>query len=257
VKLPFVISVPHCSGRIPEGIRADFVLSNDEIADSIDLGTSEIFGTLDAGDVLCSEWSRLVVDLNRDPERRDHKGVIARIDYFGRSVYHVNAVPDKREISGRLREYYRPYHNRLREVLARPHIKGMIDCHSVSGIGPSEAPDAGKKRKDIILSNNGDHMGKMTPALGKTTCPSELLNLMKQVFLRAGFSVSINNPYTAGFISIHYAGAFADREKFAVQIEINQDLYVWTGNRENFAGQISRRSDQRFADSLVEIAEMI
>jgi len=256
VRLPFVISVPHCSGRIPEGIRADFVLSNDEIADSIDLGTREIFGTLGAEDVLCSEWSRLVVDLNRDPARRDHKGVIARIDYFGRAIYHANAVPDEKEILDRLLECYWPYHNRLREVLARPHIKGMIDCHSVSGIGPSEAPDAGKKRKDIILSNNGDHMGKMTPALGKTTCPSELLNLMKQVFLRAGFSVSINNPYTAGFISTHYAGAFADREKFAVQIEINQDLYAGPGT-----GKISpgRLADVRskVCGCLVEIAEMI
>ena len=35
MRLPFVISVPHCSGRIPERIRPDFALSNDEIADSI------------------------------------------------------------------------------------------------------------------------------------------------------------------------------------------------------------------------------
>ena len=256
MRLPFVISVPHCSGRIPERIRADLALSNDEIADSIDVGTREIFGTLDAGDILCSEWSRLVVDLNRDPERRDHKGVIARVDYFGRSIYHANAGPDEKEISGRLREYYWPYHKRLREVLARSHIKGVIDCHSVSGIGPSEAPDAGEKRKDIILSNNGDHMGKMTPALGKTTCPSEMLNLMKQVFLRAGFSVAINDPYTAGFISTHYGHVFADREKFTVQIEINQDLYAGPG-----PGKVSRG---RLADvrskvggCLDEIAEMI
>ncbi|MBL7204866.1 MAG: N-formylglutamate amidohydrolase [Desulfobacteraceae bacterium] len=256
MRLPFVISVPHCSGRIPEGIRADFALSNDEIADSIDLGTREIFGSLDAGDILCSEWSRLVVDLNRDPERRDHKGVIARIDYFGRSIYHENAVPDGKEISGRLREYYRPYHNRLREALARPDIKGVIDCHSVSGIGPSEAPDAGKKRKDIILSNNGDSMGKMTPALGNTTCPSELLNLMKQVFLRAGFSVSINSPYTAGFISTHYGHAFAGREKFAVQIEINQDLYAGPGTGKVAPGRLADVRS-RVCGCLDEIAEMI
>lgn len=256
MRLPFVISVPHCSGRIPERIGPDFALSNDEIADSIDLGMREIFGALDAGDILCSEWSRLVVDLNRDPERRDHKGVIPRIDYFGRSIYHANAAPDEKEISGRLREYYWPYHNRLREALARRHIKGVIDCHSLSGIGPSEAPDAGKKRKDIILSNNGDHRGRMTPALGKTTCASELLNLMKQVFLKAGFSVSINNPYTAGFISTHYAEAFADREKFAVQIEINQDLYAGPGTGKVAPGRLTDvRSKVR--GCLDEIAEMI
>jgi len=157
VRLPFVISVPHCSGRIPEYIRPDLALSNDEIADSIDLGTREIFGVLDAGDILCSEWSRLVVDLSRDPERRDYKGVIARKDYFGRSVYHANTAPDEKEIADRLWEYYWPYHNRLREALTRPYIRGVIDCHSLSSIGPPEAPDAGKKRKDIVLSNNGDN----------------------------------------------------------------------------------------------------
>jgi len=226
VKLPFVISVPHCSGRIPARIRADLALSNDEIADSIDLGTREIFGSLEAGDVLCSEWSRLVVDLNRDAGRRDSKGVIPRIDYFGRSIYRANLFPAEREILDRLQEFYWPYHNRLEEALARPHIKGLIDCHSLSGIGPSEAPDAGRKRKDIVLSNNGDHRGKTTPALGKTTCPAELLNLMKRIFLREGFSVAINDPYSAGFISVHYGHAFADRGMFAVQIEINQDLYT-------------------------------
>jgi len=256
MRLPFVISVPHCSGRIPERMRADFSLSNDEIADSIDLGTREIFGTLDTGDILCSEWSRLVVDLNRDPGRRDSKGVIARVDYFGRPVYRTNMFPNKKEILDHLREYYWPYHHQLGEALAQPNIKGVIDCHSLSGIGPPEAPDAGRKRKDIILSNNGDHRGKMTPSLGRTTCPSELLNLMKQAFLRAGFSVAINDPYTAGFISTHYGHVFADREKFAVQIEINQDLYAGPG-----PGKVSRG---RLADvrskvggCLDEIAEMI
>lgn len=255
MKLPFVISVPHCSGRIPERIRPDLALSNDEIADSIDLGTKEIFGSLDAGAVLCSEWSRLVVDLNRDPERRDHKGVIARIDYFGRSIYRTNLFPDQREISSRLREYYWPYHNRLREALAGPHIKGVIDCHSLSGIGPSEAPDAGEKRKDIILSNNGDHMGKTTPVLGKTTCPPELLSLMKQAFLRAGFSVSINSPYTAGFIATHYAEAFADRGIFAVQIEINQDLYSGPGTGKVAPGRLADVRSKVYG-CLDEIAEM-
>jgi N-formylglutamate amidohydrolase len=254
VRLPFVISVPHCSGRIPEYIRPDFALSNDEIADSIDLGTREIFGVLDAGDILCSEWSRLVVDLSRDPERRDHKGVIARIDYFGRSIYHASAIPDEEEISNRLREYYWPYHNRLREALEGPHIRGMIDCHSLCGIGPPEAPDAGRKRKDIVLSNNGDNGGKMTPALGKTTCPSELLVFMKQVFLSKGFSVAINDPYTAGFISTHYAGEFADREKFAVQIEINQDLYAGPGTGKIVQGRLAevRSKIRRCFDEIAE-----
>lgn len=232
MRLPFVISVPHCSGRVPDRVKPALALSDAEIADSIDWGTREIFGFLEAGDVLCAQWSRVVVDLNRDPERRDFKGVMAQIDYSGRIIYHSGMVPDQKEIGDRLREYYWPYHDRLRDALALPYIIGLIDCHSLNGVGPSEAPDAGKKRKDIVLSNNGDHKGEMSPALGKTTCPVTILKLMKQTFLEAGFSVSINDPYSAGFITTHYGHAIADRGKFAVQIEVNQDLYMGQGTGE-------------------------
>ena len=132
----------------------------------------------------------------------------------------------------------------------------MIDCHSLSGIGPPEAPDAGRKRKDIVLSNNGDHRGRMTPDLGKTTCPSELLGLIKQAFLREGFSVAINDPYTAGFISTHYGGVFADREKFAVQIEINQDLYTGSGTGKIAQGRLAEVKS-KIRGCLDQIAEMI
>jgi N-formylglutamate deformylase len=229
VKLPFVISIPHCSGRIPDPIKAALAISNDDIDDSVDWGTREIFGSLHAADILWAQWSRLVVDLNRDPERRDEKGVIARLDYSGRAVYRPGMAPIGSGIDERLREYYWPYHLRLREVLAQGHIKGLFDGHSLNGVGPSEAPDAGRKRKDIVLSNNGDHNGEATSSLGLTTCPVEILHVMRQVFVSAGFSVSLNNPYTAGFITTHYGRILAERGKFAVQVEINQDLFTEPG----------------------------
>lgn len=229
MRLPFVISIPHCSGRIPDPLRPTLALGEEEIADSVDWGTREIFGSLDAAGILCSRWSRLVVDLNRDPERRDIKGVIAGIDYSGRPVYRPGMTPYGTEVEERLRRYYWPYHLRLGEALADPHIKGLFDGHSLNGVGPSEAPDAGRKRKDIVLSNNGDHAGEMTPSLGPTTCPIALLNLMKTVFVEAGFSVSLNDPYSAGYITTHYGRRLTDTGKFAVQVEINQDLFTEPG----------------------------
>lgn len=229
MKLPFVISIPHCSGQIPEPMKPALALSNDEIGDSVDWGTREIFGSLEAEGILYARWSRLVVDLNRDPEQRDAKGVIAWVDYSGRPVYRPGMAPHGTEIDERLMHYYWPYHLRLVKALGQGHIKGLIDGHSLNGVGPSEAPDAGRKRKDIVLSNNGDHAGGMTPALGPTTCPAALLHLMKQAFLRAGFSAALNDPYTAGFITTHYGRALAEAGKFAVQVEINQDLFTEPG----------------------------
>jgi len=226
MKLPFAISLPHCSGEIPERIRPGMVLTQTEMVDAIDMGTLEIFGSLPAEQILCAEWSRLVVDLNRPPDQRGAKGPIALVDYHGRSVYKANAIPDESEIAQRLSTYYYPYHRQLEKALSKPHIKGLLDCHSLKGIGPPEAPDAGKKRKDIILGNNGGPEGESDPLRGESTCAPALLRFMKQVFEMAGFSVSLNVPYAGGFIVTHYGSALAAVCKMALQIEINQDLYV-------------------------------
>jgi hypothetical protein len=49
-----------------------------------------------------------------------------------------------------------PFHDKLENTFASSDIKFLFDCHSFNGTGPKDAPDSGKKRKDIILSNNGD-----------------------------------------------------------------------------------------------------
>ena len=196
------------------------------MVDSVDVGAREIFGSLPAERVLCAPWSRLVVDLNRSPDQRDAKGLVALVDYHGRSVYGPHSTPDEKEIEDRLTAYYQPYHRQLQKALKMALIKGLLDCHSLKGIGPPEAPDAGKKRKDIILGNNGGPAGEINPVRGETTCASALLNFMKQVFEEKGFSVSLNVPYAGGFIAAHYGRTLVANGKMALQIEINQDLYV-------------------------------
>jgi N-formylglutamate deformylase len=227
--LPFVFTIPHCSNRIPQRIRSVMALSDAEIWGSTDIGTKEIFYSLPVRSVLCSEWSRLVVDLNRSIHQRDPKGVIAQVDYHGRSIYHAGRTPDEMETERRLSEYYWPFHDRLKKTFDRPEIKGLFDCHSLIGIGPPEAPDQGERREDIVLGNNGDGNGDLNPASGKITCPPELLLFMKEAFERVGFSVSINHPYSGGFITTHYGQKWEDTGKIAVQIEINQDLYIEPG----------------------------
>ena len=231
MKLPFVISLPHCSSLIPGAAREAVSLSDGEIYESTDIGTREIFGLLPAKVVLRAPWSRILVDLNRGAHQRGRRGVIAQVDYYCRPVYGAGWFPEKGEVEKRLREYYWPYHNRLKEVLDRPDIKGLIDCHSLNGVGPPAAPDRGKKRKDIVLSNNGNLAGDMDPSLGKTTCPAGVLHIMKEAFQRAGFSVAINDPYSGGFILRHYGQEAKRMGKVAFQIEINQDLFVEPASR--------------------------
>jgi len=227
--LPFLVSLPHASSELPDHVRAQIALNEEEIRESSDLGTLEIFGSLPVRSVLLARWSRLLVDLNRSPTQRDRKGVIAQIDYQGRRVYRDGLFPDETELERRLSLYYWPYHHRLAQAVRNPETAVLFDCHSLVGIGPPEAPDPGKKRCDIVLGNNGDLQGKGTSQRGRITCGREKLGLIREVFEKVGFSVSLNDPYAGGFIISHYGGLFAHLGKLAVQIEINQDLYMEEG----------------------------
>ena len=197
--------------------------------ESVDRGTLEVFGALPSSAILYAQWSRLIVDLNRDPHRRDSKGVVPHVDYNGRSIYRPGCIPDEKEIRSRIERYYLPYHNRLNKSLEDPEIRGVIDCHSLCEVAPIEAPDAGGRRKDIVLGNNGDGEGKESPGMGRPTAPHESVQTLKHAFQEHGFSVSINDPYRGGFITTHYGRKFSGHDRIFIQIEINQGLYF---NRE-------------------------
>ena len=251
MRLPFVVSVPHGSPQIPEDIRDSMALTQREILESTDLGAREVFTQLPVTVALWSRWSRLVVDLNRDFRQRDPKGVVPEVDYYGRDIYQEDCRPEGTEVERRLKAYYWPYHNRLKEAIENPEIKVLFDCHSLENIGPPGAPDPLRWRKDIVLGNNGNHRGESDPALGDMTCPAGTLRMIKEVFINAGFSVSVNQPYSGGFITTHYGLELVKQAKMAVQIEVNQDLYV---DKESLLldrdklGQIANRLQQVFRE---------
>lgn len=226
MRYPFVISLPHCSRKIPEEMKRTTALTNEEIWESTDRGVKKIFGSVPVEKTILAQWNRLVVDLNRSPDRRDIKGVVPQVDYHGRFIYRSGCIPNEQEIERRLTEYYWAFHKQLTESLKKPSVKALFDCHSLNGTGPEEAPDPGKKRKDIVLGNLGDLYGNTNPSRNTISCPPETLRLIKKTFEKCGFSVSLNDPYPGGFITAYHGMHLADMGKIAVQIEINQDLYM-------------------------------
>jgi len=230
VRFPFVFSIPHCSINIPRYLRDSICLNEDEILDSVDLGSREIFANIPVKTIIWARWSRLVVDLNRSPEDLSSRGVVPVLDYHNRRIYRQGMEPGKEDIEERLSQFYWPYHRRLREAIENPDIFGLFDCHSLSAIGPPGAPDAFKWRKDIVLGNNGDQDGHFVKEKGNITCPEPLLEELKEIFERWGFTVSINRPYSGGYITTHYGKEMIKRGKFAIQIEINQSLYLKEDN---------------------------
>ena len=226
MKLPFVISIPHCSGSVPEEIRTRMALNDREILDAVDIGTGEIFGPLDAGYVMQARWCRLVADLNRSPESRGVKSVVALTDYQGRRVFHAGEEPDETEIENRVKMYHAPYHQSLARAFGKNGVKALFDCHSLEGVAPADAPDAGRKRGDIILSNNGDLKGEPLEKGTGVTCPPETFLHIRAAFEDQGFSVMLNDPYKGGYITRHYGTQARKTGKICVQIEVNQNLFI-------------------------------
>jgi len=256
MKYPFILSLPHCSKRIPEEIKWTYALTNEEIWESTDRGVLEIFGSLPAEKILFAQWNRLVVDLNRSADRRDGKGVVPQIDYHGRSIYRSGCIPTEQEIERRLSEYYWPFHKHLTEALIETNGKALFDCHSLNGTGPEEAPDPGKRRKDIVLGNHGDDSGDTGPMRNSLSCPPETLQLIKKAFEKYGFSVSLNDPYPGGFITTYHGKHLAGMGKIAVQIEINQDLFM-EGTPKHLSPRRLERVKTRVLQSFQEIARTL
>ena len=230
MKLPFVVSIPHCSNRIPEEIQSTIALDSQQITESVDFGTLEIFGSLPASKIITAQWSRLIVDLNRGSHEDGAKGVAALTDYHGRSVYRRGAAPDQKTLADRLHRFHRPYHDRIERALASPNVLGLIDGHSLNGTGPIDAPDPGQPRKDVTLSNNGDVTGARREGFGPTTCSQTLLHQFKSAFQHQGLSVSLNMPYQGGYTVFHYGQQLVKTGRFAIQIELNQDLFMPPGS---------------------------
>ena len=237
--LPFIFSIPHCGVRVHKYLRSRMVLDEREIRESVDFGTDEIFGHMPVLAVIQAQWSRLVADLNRNPLQRHEKGVVALIDYFGRRVFRPGCEPTAEQIEQQVQRYHHPYHELLRQALDRPGYLALFDCHSLNGTGPADAPDAGQNRKDITLSNNGDLAGQPRAGVGPITCSPDLLQTIANLFEQQSFSVSINYPYKGGYIVNHYAPQLLESGRFAVQIEMNQDLYMEAGSLEPDFGRIS------------------
>lgn len=226
MQLPFVLSIPHCGIQVPSDLRGGMALSDDLIAESVDFGTREIFGNMPVRRTIAARWSRLVVDLNRPPDQYDAKGVVALTDYDGRAVFRSGCEPSRAQIDARVGRYYAPYHNRLTELVQPDDFLGLIDCHSLNGTGPADAPDRGRKRCDMVLSNAGDARGGGRSAEDALTCPAEVLQMAADAFQDQGFSVALNTPYRGGHIVRHYGALLRPRGRFAVQIEMNHDLYM-------------------------------
>ena len=151
----------------------------------------------------------------RSPRVAAGLGTIARTVANGANIYRQKLT--FAEALFRLRNYYWPYHQALRDLIEETRARFgycvLIDCHSMPSIGGPMDRDPGNRRVDFVL---GDRYGR--------SCAPAILEAAEQVLSDFGYVVTRNKPYSGGYVTDHYGRPEAGVH--ALQIEINRGLYM-------------------------------
>ncbi|MCL4410243.1 MAG: N-formylglutamate amidohydrolase [Gammaproteobacteria bacterium] len=211
--------------------------TSDELKTGWDAFVDELWApSIEVGaSLLAAKFSRMYIDPNRAESDIDTDliagnwpGKIKPTEYTARGMGLLRrfALPGKpmyadplsvQEVEKRLANYYRPYHQCLKELLDTFHDNfgavWHVDCHSMKSKGNQMNIDAGEPRADIVL---GDADGK--------TADAEFTDYIRQAFSALGYHVAVNYPYKGGYCVHAYGDPSAQRH--SVQIEINRALYM-------------------------------
>ena len=252
--VPFLITVPHSGRHYPHALQKHSVLPAHDLRQSEDAFVDLLFEDIPSSGakMIIATHARAYVDLNRaaneiSPDLFHPKlnakdinvsqrvkgglGVIPEIVAAGVSIYD-KPLP-LREAEKRLKAVHQPYHAAIQEnldILQRSFNRAyLIDCHSMpSGHDLQRLAHKNNSRKSSLLSSLttsihtypdiiiGDAWG--------AACDSTFTTLVEDMFLREGFSVRRNVPYSGG----HATRAYGKPAKgiHALQIEINRSLYM-------------------------------
>ncbi len=183
-------------------------------------------------------FPRAFVDVNRSSNEMDPKiikglnstihspkvsaglGVIPRVVGNGLDIY--KSKISYQEAENRLRNYYFPYHKKLRELIEKAVQKFglsiVFDFHSMPHSSIKDCKEKVSEVPQIVL---GDCYG--------SSCDSELFEKAYEVFVAGGFRVERNSPFSGGFITKNYGSPV--EKVHVIQVEIDKSLYM---NEEDF-----------------------
>jgi len=141
---PLLVSLPHDGSQIPDELASRMTPSARRAPDT-DWHVARLYNFARelGASILVPHWSRYVIDLNRGEDDtslypgQNTTGLCPVVQFNGEPVYLPDQQPDIAEVSARIERYWRPYHEALREELARLHgAHGRVtlwEGHSIKG----------------------------------------------------------------------------------------------------------------------------
>ncbi len=226
---PVIVEIPHAGLLVPAIFMPDMLAPARAIGRDADLYVDELYaGAHEEGaTVLVARTSRYVADLNRDvgdfdaqsvsggPDAHAPRGIIWRITTEGERAL---AAPLRREaFEQRLRDVYRPYHEKLTELISaklrRFGRAVVLAAHSMPSLGSATHTDTGRPRADVVPGTRG-----------RTSAAARFIDLVEAHAVQAGHTVVHDEPYKGGYVTQHYGRPANDVH--VVQVEIARRLYM-------------------------------
>lgn len=219
---PLLVSIPHCGTHVPDDIAGRLTPAARALPDT-DWHVDRLYdfaAELGAG-VLAASHSRYVIDLNRPSDDRplypgaDSTGLCPATTFADEPIYADNGGPRDDEVARRVEAYWRPYHDRIGEVLAelraRHGVALLFDAHSIR----SKVPRFFEGRlPDLNLGTGG----------GSAADASLIRRLVSICDGARDYSHVLDGRFKGGYIT--RANGRPDEGVHAIQLELSQATYM-------------------------------
>jgi N-formylglutamate deformylase len=223
-KVPIILSVPHRGSVFPDEVKDQYKSSMIKSPDDTDWFVDKLYDFAPSMGItmISSNYSRWVIDLNRDPNNkplytdgRMITGLCPATNFLGEPIYKdERSEVELPEVQRRVELYYKPYHQQLEKLLMdTKEVFGKVmmwDCHSIR----QSVPTIYKENfPDLIL---GDADG--------TSASPGLIEATLSILDHESYSVSHNHPFKGGYITRHYGNPSLNQH--AIQLEMSKVNYL-------------------------------
>jgi N-formylglutamate amidohydrolase len=217
-----ILHIPHSSRAIPDNLRDQIMLSDEDLSTELtlmtDAFTDELFCLPETAIVLFP-ISRLLVDVERflddveEPMSRMGMGVIYTRTAYGKTL---RRPLESHEVRNLVLEYYEPHHHKLltevNNELQKCGKALIVDCHSFPSKPLPCDMDQSPPRPDFCIGTDSFHT------------PIDLVQMAERTFKGSGYSVEIDRPYSGSLVPATYHRK--DHRVASMMIEVNRRLYM-------------------------------
>jgi len=218
---PLLVSIPHAGVHVPRSVNDRLTLEARQLPDT-DWFVDRVYQWVaeKGGGLLTANYSRYVIDLNRPPDDAAlytgaGTGLLPKQTFDGNILYLRGMEPDEDEARERLKQYWMPYHEKLRCELAElKHRFGyavLLDAHSIL----SEVP----RLFDGTLQDL--NLGSFQ---GASADPGLVSASMAALGTDPHFSLVLNGRFKGGYITRNYG--CPGNGIHALQLEMAQFTYM-------------------------------